>query len=100
MEAVIAKPLLGGAGVVGRLDRATERTRVPKSCIVDENQKNVGRAIGWCRVAHQIPVGLRAVQRPIYLSGEEGPADREMAAIDVAHRCLPPGSSRFLPPSC
>ncbi len=92
MEAVVAQPSLGDAGVVRRLDRAAERARVPESGIVDENQQDVRRAFGRRRMSDEVPIGLRSVEGSIDDSVERLSAYRELAAVDFAHRHVLPRS--------
>ena len=86
VEAVVAHAALGDPGVVRRLDRAAERARVPEAGVVDEHQQHVRRALGRRRVADQVPVGLRPVERPVDHPRERRPPDRQPAAVDLAHR--------------
>jgi hypothetical protein len=72
VEAVVAETLLGNAGVVGRIDRAAERGRIPEPGVVDEDEQDVRRTLGWLGMRCLIPVGLRPFQRSTEDAGERG----------------------------
>ena len=90
VEPVVAHSPFGDARVVRGLDRTAERARVPETGVVDEDQQDVRRTFRRGRMPDEVPVGLRPVERPVDDSVERLPANREPAAVDLAHLQRPP----------
>ena len=88
VEPVVAHPALGDPGVVRRLDRSAEGARVAEPGVVDEDQQHVRCAVRRRRVADEVPVRLRPVERPVDHSLERSAADRQSASVEPTHTGL------------
>src|SRR5664279_868804 len=86
MEPVVLDPAVGHPRVVRRLDRAAEGAGVAETGVVNEHQQHIRRPGRRGRVADQVPVGLRSLQRPVDHSPGPLPADRQTAAVQITHR--------------
>ena len=58
VKAVVTQPVLRKPRVVRSLDRAPERARVAKACVVDQDEKHIRRALGRLNVPCLVPIGL------------------------------------------
>ena len=65
VEPVVLHALLGDPRVVRRLDRSAERAGVPEAGVIDQDQQHVGRTLRRRGMPDQVPVRLRAVERPV-----------------------------------
>ena len=85
MEAVVPQAALGDAGVVRCGDWPAEGGGVAEAGVVDQHQQDVGRSLGWLDMPDQVPVGDRAVERPVGHPLEPRTPDRKLRAIWLAH---------------
>ena len=97
VEPVVAQPTSGQARVVGGLDRAAEGARVAEAGIVDQDQQHVRRPLRRGGVTDEVPIGLRAVERPVGHARERRPANRQHSAIRLTHRAHLPRSCWRVP---
>ena len=94
VEPVVAQTRLGHARVVRRVDRPTERARVPEAGIVDQDEQDIRRAVRRHRMAQQFPIGLRPGERLVDDPAERRASDRQPRAVDRVGHCVHPRWSR------
>ncbi len=87
VEPVVAHAAVGHPGVVGGLDRAAECARVSEARVVDEHEQDVRRTVRGRRMTDEVPVGLRAGERPVDDAFECRASDGQVTSIDDGHDC-------------
>ena len=81
VEVVVGEARLGDARHGGRVDGPAERARVAEAGVVDEDQQDVGGALGGRRRHVDRPVGRRGAQRAADRAAEGGIGDGQHGAV-------------------
>ena len=81
VEVVVGEAGLGDARHGGRVDGPAERARVAEAGVVDEDEQDVGGALGGRRRHVDRPVGRRGAQRAADGAAEGRVGDRQHGAV-------------------